>query len=179
MKKKNKNKNVEEKNIETYQLTNEEILDYAEKEIIEENKKILESIAEANDRMNMVMLSLSDNGYIVQDGMISSIGDRGKAAFMPSIAFASAKNNDEPTAVALVPTINGGIRFAAPSEDGEYTKDLGHADLPCLIGTVEGPEGIYIPFSNPNACYIGSQILTNIVTGSLLDGAEDDDSISW
>lgn len=179
MKKKNKNKNVEEKNIETYQLSNEELREYAEKVATEENKKILETISEANDRMDMIMDALSDNGYVVQDDMISSIGDRGKAAFIPSVAFASAKNTDEPTAVALVPTINGGIRFAAPSEDGEYTKDLGHADLPCLIGTVEGPEGLYIPLNNPNALYVGSQILTNIVTGSLLDETEDDDSISW
>lgn len=174
--KKKKRKIEEEKNIQKHIISDEELY----KEIIDENMERLATIAEANDRMDMVIETLATNGYVVNNGTISSVGDNGKAAFIPSVIFATDTDAIVDTAgAALVPTINGGIRFAIPSEDGEYTKDLGPADLPCVIGTVEQAEGLYIPL-NLNAYYIAKRVMDSLFDNDAEEiKLPKDDNISW
>lgn len=174
--KKKKRKIEEEKNIKKYTISEEELY----KEIANENIERLETLAEANDRMDMVISALVSNGYVVNNGAIASVGDSEKAAFIPSVVFATDTDVMIDTArVALVPTINGGIRFAAPSEDGMYTEDLGPANLPCVIGTVEQAEGLYIPL-NPNAYYIAKRVMDGLFNDTTEElTSKNDDDISW
>ena len=96
---------------------------------------------------DMGLPAMVKNGfYNTEDRLIGACGDPFYGAFIPSVALIHGKLNNS----MIINTQNNGPRFAGITDDGE-TVDIGAVTVPCVIGTVKKPYGMYVPFGNPKA----------------------------
>lgn len=157
------------------------------KEVDEQQESIINRLSEYSEEAKLVNGYLDENGFMAEDGHIRAIGQANSSAAIPSIAFTCKHSIDgnkatieEVTTVptTIIPTLNAGMRFMAPSKDGEYTEDLGPVTVPCIIGPVTQPTGLYVPFT-PEAMTTALELFNNFDFSP--DELEDSDSneIGW
>ena len=117
-----------------------------------------------------------DNGYctdvdksvdpaVIADSKIDINGDNSLAGFLHANAIIFADAEDGTKTFTSTPTsivnTNNGFVFAGVADDGEII-NLGHVDYPCIVGTGEKAEGIYIPFSSRSQLQNGIEVATLI-----------------
>ncbi len=139
------------------------------KEVDEQQESIIDKLREYSEGIEVVNDYLSENGFMAEDGHIRTIGQANSSAAIPSIAFTCKHSIDGNKATVeevitvpttIIPTLNAGMRFMTPSKDGEYTEDLGPVTIPCIIGSVTHPTGLYVPFT-PEAMSTALELFNN------------------
>lgn len=115
------------------------------------------------------------NGWKVPDvgahetPRLDAVGDVKYSAFIPSMAVGVDEKTGEHNAVGtlLVNTINDGPIFVSPSENG--TQPLCPVVTPTIIGNVNNPFGIYIPF-NKHAVEDGLHLVNRVANYMAAEG---------
>lgn len=139
------------------------------KEVDEKQESIINNLIEHSEGIDIVNDYLYENGFIVEDKHIKVVGEANASASIPSIAFTCKHSIDGNKATVeevitvpttIIPTLNAGMRFITPSKYGEYAEDLGPVTVPCIIGSVTQPTGLYVPFT-PEAMTTALELFNN------------------
>lgn len=85
---------------------------------------------------------LKNNGNVVHNGHVCHMGVPDSGAYIP----ANFIFNGGSKLGFMVNTITDGPVYARPSDSGDETLCLGAIDVPTMIGSIEKPYGIYLPF---------------------------------